>query len=315
MARSIGLDIGGTKIAGGLIDESGRVVRRASVPTPAHDPEGIVAAVAELVDELGADDLDAGLGVACAGYLDAERQHVRFAPNLAWRDFPLRDLVAQATGRATLIENDANAAAFGEHRFGAGRGSTNTVLVTLGTGVGGGIVLDGQLYRGAFGIGGEIGHIVVERDGRACGCGNAGCLEVYSSGSALLRSARERVEAADAEAALLTELCGGDATKLTGHLITQAAHDADPLARKLIGDVGRWLGEGLASISAVLDPGLYVVGGGVGEAGDLVLEPARAAYATHLTGTGHRPVAAIVQAELGNDAGMIGAAALAQEDR
>ncbi|MDF8265793.1 ROK family glucokinase [Luteipulveratus flavus] len=309
---TIGLDVGGTKIAAAVVDHDGRVLRREHVPTPASNPDAIVAALAGLVSRLGSDDT-AAVGVACAGYLDAERESIRFAPNLAWRDFPLRALLAQACGRTVVMENDADAAAYGELLHGAAQDADNMVLVTLGTGVGGAVVTERSLRRGAFGIGGELGHIRVERNGRPCPCGLRGCLEAYASGNALLAQARAAVTAGDPRATALGVRCGQDVDRLTGPDVTALAQDGDPLCVDLVAEVGRWLGEGLASIAAVVDPGLVVVGGGLSAAGDLVLEPLRTAYEANLTGQGHRPLPDVVPARLVNDAGMIGAAALARE--
>lgn len=312
--RSIGVDVGGTKVAAAVVSAGGTIERRTTVATPAQDPDAIVATIAGAIEELTEDGELLPVGVACAGYLDVARTTVGFAPNIAFRDYPLRERVVAATGRPVLLENDADAAAYGEYLHGAGSGATQLVMVTLGTGVGGGVVLDGRLYRGAFGVGGEVGHIRVERAGRLCGCGNRGCLEAYASGSALLRQARTLVRSADPAATELARACEGEPQRLTGAAVSAAAERGDAAAQALIVEVGTWLGEGLASIAAVLDPGVFVVGGGLSVVGDLLLEPARAAYAEHLTGRGHRPMADIVPGRLGNDAGIVGVAALAREE-
>lgn len=320
MALSIGLDIGGTKIAGGLVDDEGRIVRRARRDTPAENTDAIVTACAELIAEL-APGLDASgdarptVGVACAGYIDKAGATVLFAPNIAWRHEPLRDEIAAVSGMPVVIENDANAAAYGEYRFGGGQHAGDMVMLTLGTGVGGGIVFGDQVFRGSHGVGAEIGHMRLVPGGPLCGCGNRGCLEVYASGSALVREAREVVVAGGPDAEELSRLCGGDPERLTGQHVTQAAQGGDPASIALFATLGRWLGEGAASLAAVLDPELFVIGGGVAEAGDLVLEPARTAFANELTGGGHRPSPRFALAVLGNDAGVIGAAALAREGR
>jgi glucokinase len=187
------------------------------------------------------------------------------------------------------------------------------VLVTVGTGIGGGVVVDSRLVRGAFGIAGELGHMRVVPDGIRCGCGNRGCWEVYASGNALVREARELLASGALQAAAIAQACGGDPGALKGADITTLAQSGDPASIELIADLGRWVGEGAASVAAILDPELVVIGGGVVAAGDLLLEPARTAYGRQLTGRGHRPVAPIVAAALGNDAGLIGVAALAAE--
>ncbi len=315
MSTCVGVDIGGTKIAAGVVDEDGRVLRRARRETPAHDPDQIARAVADVVTELvdGAGDGETvtAVGVACAGLVDRAGETVVFAPNLAWRDEPLKARLRGLVGLPVVLENDANAAAWGEHRFGAAQGVDDMVLITLGTGVGGGIIESGQLLRGAHGLGAEIGHLRVVPDGHRCGCGNKGCWETYASGTALVREARSLVAGGSPHAGALADRCGGDPTALTGQMVTEVARTGDPAATELLEDVGRWVGEGAASLAAVLDPGLLVLGGGLSAAGNLVLDPARSAYARHLTGRGHRAVAPMTTATLGNDAGMVGVADLA----
>ena len=315
MTATIGLDIGGTKIAAGLVSLEGQIIAEARRDTPAHDPDRIAHEAAALVAELaGATDHKVvGVGVACAGFVNRTGSHVLFAPNLAWRDEPLKQRLEAIVNYPVTIENDANAAAWGEFRFGAAREADDMVLITIGTGVGGGIVSDSKLLRGAYGVGGELGHMRVVPGGLRCGCGNRGCWEMYGSGNALLREARELVASGTPHASALADACGGDPAKLRGRDVSEVAQAGDAAAVELLADLGTWIGEGAASVAAILDPELIVIGGGVAEAGDLLLEPIRAAYARQLTGRGHRPVAGIVPASLGNDAGLIGAAALAAE--
>ena len=320
MTLSVGIDIGGTKIAGSAVTAEGVIRHTARRETPAQDVDAISAAVVEIVGDLTEAAAAEGarvatVGVACAGFIDATGSTVLFAPNLAWRDEPLRDRLELATGLPVVLENDANAAAWGEFRFGAAREVDDMLLVTVGTGVGGGVVAEHQVVRGAHGVAAEIGHLRVVPDGHRCGCGNRGCLEQYASGSALEREARELVRGGSPHAAALAARCGGDPERLEGHMVTEAAREGDPAAVELLEDLGRWLGEGLASLAAVLDPAVVVVGGGVAAAGDLLLQPARAAFGRHLTGRGHRPVAPLVPALLGNDAGVVGAADLAASRR
>lgn len=314
MSLNIGVDVGGTKIAASTVDEDGQIRHRARRETPAQDVSAITAAIIEVVQELcerhGSEEVQA-VGIACAGFIDAEGAVVRFSPNLAWRDEPLAEGIATETGLFVVLENDANAAAWGEFRFGAAQEVADMIMVTLGTGVGGGIVSDHAVLRGTHGMAAEIGHMRVVPGGHRCGCGNRGCWEQYASGSALVREAREMVTAGSPHVAELAARCGGDPTALTGGMVTEVAQEGDPAARELLEDLGGWVGDGVASLVAILDPQMIVIGGGVSAAGDLVLEPARAAFARQLTGRGHRRVADIVVAELGNDAGMIGAADLA----
>ncbi|GAA0985881.1 Glucokinase [Nocardioides aquaticus] len=311
MSLTCGIDVGGTKIAGAVVAEDGTVLEHRRVVSPAEDPEAIEDAIVGLVADLGSRHALTGVGVGAAGYIDSGRSVVMFAPNIAWRDRALREDLQERTHLPVVVENDANAAAWGEFAFGAGSAFDDLLLVTVGTGVGGGVVVDGELYRGASGVAAEIGHMRVVPDGLPCGCGRHGCLEQYASGRALLRQTREAA-ATDPGAAVLVAAAGGDAEAITGLAITAAARDGDPFALRCLAGLGRWLGEGIASICAVLDPGVVVIGGGVSEAGDLLLDPTRAAFADQVIGTGYRPLPQIVQATLGNDAGVIGAADLAR---
>jgi len=311
LRATIGLDIGGTKISGCVIDSGGVVLARGRKDTPAHDPGAIVSESADLIRELSfGREIDA-VGVACAAFIDRTGSTVLFAPNLAWRDLPFKQLLETALDLPVIIENDANAAAWGEFRFGAAVGTADMVLVTVGTGIGGGVVTNGVLLHGAFGIAAELGHMRVVPGGIRCGCGNRGCWEQYASGTALVREARELVVSGTPHAARISELCAGDPDALTGPDVTKAAVEGDPAAVELLADLGTWIGEGAASVAAILDPELIVLGGGVAEAGGLLIDPAVAAFRRHLTGRGHRPEARFVLASLGNDAGMIGAADLA----
>ena len=307
-----GIDVGGTKIAGGVVDARGTVVEELKVESPAGDVEAIERAVAGLVLELGSRHDVTCVGVGAAGYVDNTRSHVYFAPNLAWRDIHLKAELERHVDLPVVVENDANAAAWGEFAYGAGHDVDDLLLVTVGTGVGGGVVLDGELHRGAFGVGAEIGHMRVVPGGILCGCGNQGCFEQYASGSALVRDTRAMVRGGSLLARDLLDRAGGDPDKIDGPLISEAAQEGDAFAIEQLAVVGRWLGEGIASLAAVLDPAVVVIGGGVSEAGDLLLEPVRAAFAGQLTGRGHRPMLEIRKALLGNRAGLIGAADLAR---
>ena len=309
---AIGVDIGGTKIAAALVGPDGSVLESAEVPTPAV-ADRVAETVADLVASLGADHPELGpvatIGVGAAGFVDVDRSTVTFAPNIAWRDEPLGRRLEHLTGRSVVVENDANAAAWGEFRFGAGSDIDDMVLVTVGTGVGGGIVHRGELVRGGFGAAGEIGHLRVVRDGRLCGCGRRGCFEQYASGSALVTAARERLTGGGAATAALAR-AAGDPADVTGPMITTLAQDGDPLAIDLLAELGQWLGEGCADLVAVLDPRVIAIGGGVAAAGELLLEPVRAAFEAHLPAAGHRRAAEIRLATLGQRAGLLGAADL-----
>lgn len=313
MSLSCGIDVGGTKIAGGVVDPSGTIVEELRVESPAEDTEAIEDAIAGLVNELASRHDITGVGVGAAGYIDKDRSTVLFSPNLAWRSLDLKADLAERIDLPIVIENDANAAAWGEFQYGAGEDVDDLLLLTVGTGVGGGIVLDGKLHRGAFGVAAEIGHLRVVPQGHLCGCGNRGCLEQYGSGSALVREARVGAEGRSLLAKDLLDRAGGDPEAIDGPMITEAARAGDTFSIELLADLGRWLGEGIASLAAVLDPAVVVIGGGVSEADDLLLDPMRTAFRTSLSGRGHRPVAEIRKASLGNDAGLIGAADLARQ--
>ena len=312
MGLTIGVDVGGTKVLAGVVDEKGVILAKSRRPTPSNSPTETADAIAAAVSEFRQEYEVEAVGIGAAGWIDETRSRVRFAPNLAWRDEPLRDIVEARIGLPVVVENDANAAAWGEYRFGAGRGHTHLILITVGTGIGCGIILDGRLYRGRFGVGGEPGHVRVVPDGRRCGCGNRGCWEQYCSGRALEREAREIVAASAAAGAGLLERVDGDIEAINGPVVTAAALDGDVTALECFEIVGAWLGQGVADLAATLDPGCFVIGGGVSEAGELLVGPARKAYEATLTGRGHRPFAELVVAELSELAGLVGAADLAR---
>ena len=219
------------------------------------------------------------------------------------------------TGLSVLVDNDANAAAWAEWRFGAAQNEEDMICLTLGTGIGGSLVIDGRPHRGRFGIAGEFGHMIVVPDGRPCECGNHGCLEQYASGNALIRDARAAVDRGEEYGKRLLERVDGDVEELNGLVVSELAREGDEDATRSLHEVGAWLGVGIANLAAAFDPGLFVVGGGVSDADDLLLEPARDAFRHTLTGRGFRPEALIVRAHLGNDAGMIGAADMARTVR
>ncbi|GAA1307018.1 MAG: ROK family glucokinase [Brachybacterium tyrofermentans] len=309
---SIGVDIGGTKIAAGVVDEDGGIIAATTRSTPATDAELIEAGVADAVAELRAEHEVVGVGVGAAGFVSADRRTVRFAANLAWRQRPLADELERLTGLPVVVENDANAAGWAEYRFGAATEAKHMLMVTLGTGLGGAIVLDGQLIRGGDGFAGEVAHMTAVPDGQWCGCGRKGCLEQYTSGTALVRTAKRRAAAGDPAMGPLVQAAGGAKKEIDGPLITRVAHQGDPGAQELIAELGTWLGLGMASISSLLDPEVIVVGGGVAAAGEMLLAPAREAYAANLTARTHRTLAPFVLASMGNRAGIVGAADLAR---
>lgn len=314
---AIGIDIGGTKVAGGLVDDRGVITRRLRRDTPHRSTspavveDVIVGVVSDLMSGMAADRVCA-IGIGAAGFVAADRATVAFAPHLSWRDEPLRDRLTARLTKPVFIDNDANAAAWAEWRFGAARGETHLVMITLGTGIGGGLLWNGEVIRGKHGIAGEFGHMQVVPEGHRCECGNRGCWEQYASGNALVREARALVTARSPIAMDMIARINGDPANLTGPLVTEAARAGDMMAVELLSEIGTWLGVGMANLAAALDPGMFVVGGGVSAAGELLLEPARIAFSRTLTGRGYRPEAGIVAARLGNDAGLIGAADLSR---
>lgn len=301
--------MGGTKIAGILMDPDGTIGARAEVATPAESTEGVIEATGGVADDLLEAGSPSAVGVGAAGMVEFAPGVMRSAPNIAWRDVPLRDRLADRIGLPCVLDNDANAAAWGEYRFGAGRGRRDLLVVTVGTGIGGGIIIGGSLLRGAHGFAAEIGHIIVEPDGPVCGCGNRGCWEQVASGQALDRRAREAADL-DAEGAIAR---AAGTARPAGIHVAAAAAAGDEEATRILAEVGRRFGEGLAGLANVLDPEAIVVGGGVAEVGEAFLGPARERFRETIEAPDHRPPVEIVPAALGNDAGAIGAAAMALE--
>lgn len=308
---TVGIDIGGTKVLAGVVSSSGQVLARDRRDTPGHDPAAVEDTIADIVLGFAREHDVVAVGIGAAGFVDAARATVLFSPHLAWRDEPVRAALMGRLGLPVVVDNDANTAGLAEARFGSGAGHRFVACVTLGTGIGGSLVLDGRVFRGANGMAGEFGHMQVVPDGHLCPCGNRGCWEQYASGNALVRDARELV-AADAPVARALREAAGDANGLTGPLVTEVARRGDPLARELLAEMGRWFGRGLASLTAAFDPSCIVVGGGVSEAGELLLGPTREAFARQLVGRGHRAEPPILRAALGTEAGFVGAADMAR---
>ncbi|CAN5873953.1 ROK family glucokinase [soil metagenome] len=312
---AIGIDIGGTKVAAGVVDPDGNVVDRTRRDTPSTSPTEVEDTIADIVRELRSRHYVVGVGIGAAGFVDITRSTVLFAPHLAWRHEPLRDAVQRRIAMAVVVENDANAAAWAEFRFGAAQREEDLVCITLGTGIGGAIMIGGHLYRGRHGMAGEFGHMQVVPGGHRCECGNRGCWEQYASGNALVREAREMAAVNSPLAQPMLADIGAEPADITGPMVSEAARRGDPAAQELLGEVGQWLGVGMAGLAAALDTGLFVVGGGVSAAGELLLAPARDSFRRTLTGRGFRSEARIVRAHLGNEAGLVGAADLARSRR
>ena len=310
--HAVGLDIGGTKIAGGVVTESGRILDRTKGPDPTRRPGGHLAALAGRAGRAPAPAKPRveAIGLGAAGLVERPGGIACWAPHNTYRRMELRRLLHERTGLPTSVDNDANAAAWAEARFGAGAAGGDLVLVTVGTGIGGGLVLDGRIHHGQHGFAGELGHMIVDPDGDRCACGNRGCLEAMASGSTLGRLGREPARRADpaGRLATLAALGGGP---VTGEVVFAAASEGDKVALALFERVGHWLGVGIASLVTIFDPDLVVVGGGVAATGELLLAPARASFERYVHARDHRDLPPVVPARLGADAGLVGAATLA----
>jgi glucokinase len=284
MRLIVGIDLGGTSIVVGTVAEDGSALYgHASRPTPVHlGPDGVVACMVELIDEslaatraaLGGTALDvAGVGIGAPGPLDTARGVVVLTPNLGWRDVPLRDKIAHATGLPAALDNDANCATLGEWWRGAARGARYVAGLTIGTGIGGGIVQDGRVYHGISDVAAEFGHMTIDLTGRRCKCGNYGCLEAYASGPAIAARAIEEIEAGTASS--IPEYVDGDLSRVTAQVVYEASTDGDPLALEVVRDTARFLGAGIANLVNMLNPEIVVITGGVTRAGERLFAPLR----------------------------------------
>lgn len=313
MGLTIGVDIGGTKVLGGVVDDDGTVLVTARRATPADDVAKTRDVIIDVVRELAGGQPIEAVGIGAAGWIDAGRSTVLFAPNLAWRDEPLRDVVSAGTGLPVVVENDANVAAWAEFRYGAAEDADDSmVLFTVGTGIGGGIVLGGQIVRGAHGVAAELGHVQAVPNGHLCGCGRRGCIEQYASGNALVRFAQSGAKDDAAKAAILLAKADGDVAGITGPMVTEAAREGDSVAIDAFHQIGTWLGVAMADMAQILDPQVIVIGGGVIEAGELLLSPARDSFIENLAHRAKSPIADVRAAKMGNMAGIVGAADLAR---
>lgn len=313
-APTIGVDVGGTKIAAGVVGPDGAIAKRTQVPTEAHDPAAIVDDIIGVARELADATPGVGaVGVGAAALVDVEAGVILGGPNLAYRDVAITERLSRELGLPSIVDNDANVAALGESVYGGGRDAGDQVMITVGTGIGSGIIIDGRIYRGGYGVGGELGHMVIDPEGPVCSCGNRGCWEALASGRAIGRLARQRVEGGAGADVLAA--AGGDIDAITGELVGDAANAGSAFARDVLTEIGRLLGIGLANVVNIFDPELIVLGGGaVAGTGDTLVEPARESMKAYIVGLGWRKrVAKVVAAVLGNDAGLVGAAVLARE--
>ena len=308
MRYCLGVDIGGTKILGAVVDEEGNILSRTRIPTDrAQGLDALPEAVDRFLAE--ADKPIAAIGLAVAGFVDYPSGRVAFGPNLAFSNPEIGQDISREYGLPVVVENDANAAAWAENRVGAGRGARHMLMVTVGTGIGGGVIADGRLYRGSRGYAGEFGHMPVTLEGLTCNCGAWGCLETLASGRALGRMAQER--AAGWPASEARRLADGNIERVTGAMVGKAADVRDPFALELLWELGTRLGVGLTALANAFDPEVIVVGGGVLEEGEAVLGGAREEMNQRFEGRVAPP--RVVSASLGNDAGVVGAAQLSLE--
>ncbi len=317
MRYLVGVDIGGTNIVVGTVSEDGTKVHGVrSVPTqPEEGPQAVLGRIARCVQAsiseaektagVGRDKI-VGVGIGSPGPLDREKGVVLLTPNLGWRDLPLRDLVSEAVGLPATLDNDANCAVYGEWWVGAARGSKYVVGLTIGTGIGGGIVIDGEIYHGTSDVAGEIGHTTIDSTGRLCKCGNYGCLEAYASGPAIAARAVEGI--VSGVDTVLPEYVHGDLTKITAQTVYEAAHANDEYALEVVRDTAKFLGAGVGNLVNIFNPDVVVIAGGVTMAGDRLFVPLRA----EVKRRAFKPAVEkcrIVPGELPGTAGVIGAVA------
>lgn len=319
----VGVDVGGTNIVVGVMPEDGsRELAMRSQPTRAElGAEMVVDRIVEMVEdaitvaraETGARREDfVGVGIGAPGPLDRERGMVLVAPNLGWRDLPLRDLVQERVGLPATLDNDANCATLGEWWTGAAKGGHNVIGLTIGTGIGGGIIFNGRLYHGSSDVAGEIGHTTIDSTGRRCKCGNYGCLEAYASGTAIAERAREALEVG--EASILPDMVQGRLDRITAHMVYEASERDDPLAREIVRETARFLGAGVANLLNTFNPDVVVIAGGVTQAGDALFEPLR----VEVRRRAFRPAVdacRIVPGTLPGSAGVVGAVATFLQQR
>ena len=310
-AVAIGVDVGGTKIAGAIVDTKGQIYSPLRIETPRATADDVIAALERTIERL----LEAipetseviGIGLAVAGTVNWKEGMIIQSPNLPFSNIKLRGIIESKLGLTTFMDNDANLATLAEKHYGVAQSAQDFVGLTLGTGIGSGIVYNGCLYRGATGAAAEIGHMVIEATGPQDSCGSYGCLEVMASGRTLVRLAKDAAES-DKES-LLLKLAQGDPQNITGPMITEVAHQGDKSALQVFREIGFWLGIGINNVVNIFNPELVIIGGGMAEAGELILAPARKVVAERALHP-NKDVAKIVLADLGNQAGVMGAAAL-----
>lgn len=310
---AVGVDVGGTRIAAGLVERKGRIVKDAKKLTPKTGPFAIVDMIIDLVSEVtvGIHPSEiAGIGIGLPAQVDFLRQEIEFCTNLPLAGVDVRSLVMSRTRTEVTVDNDGHLAAFGESRYGAAKGARDFLMITLGTGVGGGMFVNGEPYRGSRGLGGEIGHMVVDLDGPECPCGGHGHLEAFLGRPAIAAKGREAARAFSGRA--IVDAAGGEADAVTAEAVVLAARGGDPVAREILLGCGDVLGRALAGFVNMLNPRLVCIGGGIGESADMLVE--RSVEVMQGEALAGRRDVQVVQAVLGNDAGILGAAAMAFDE-
>jgi len=314
----LGVDLGGTKILTVVTNSQGKMLSRDHSITPAQKGhEAVIQSILEsahrAVERADVDISElTAVGIGAPGLSNPETGILFTSPNLAgWRDVPLRDIMQERLGKKTFVINDANAAALGEFYFGAARGIRNFIYITLSTGIGGGIIIDGKIYSGAIGAAGEVGHMTIDDEGPICNCGNRGCWEALASGTALAKEARHRIK--EGVATSILEYAEGDVEKVTAQVIYSAAEQGDSLAKELIARTGYYVGVGLANLINIFNPELIVIGGGLSNIGDMLLEPAFKVAEERAYMEAFQAVR-FASAELGRNSGVLGAAAFALQE-
>ena len=311
---TVGIDIGGTKVLGGVVNNKGEVLESIRKDTPKSGGQDLINVVIEIVKSLQLNHKIVGIGVSNAGIVSSDRRTIVAAGNISnWNNISLADALQAEFDLPAVVENDANAAIWAEYKFGNAQGLNPVMFFIIGTGMGGGLIIDGKLYRGANGIGAEFGHMMVKLDGEKCGCGAIGCIETYASGSALMRYAHEGINADPQAGKTLLQFGDGSLAGFTGKDLTKAAQAGNPIALSAFAKQSDWVGSAIASYTMLLDPEAIVIGGGVIDAGDLFLNPAIAAAQKYMPFAGKHPLPKIIAAKFANEAGLIGAADLVRE--
>ena len=316
-ALTIGIDVGGTKVLAGVVDSNGQIISRVRKDTPKSGGPQLVEVITEIVQEINQNPQFAGkitgVGLSWAGLISSDRSTIIDSPNISnCTNYPIGKLLSEKISLPVIVENDASAALWAEYKFGVAQNLNPVMFFIIGTGMGGGLIVDGNLHRGYSGAGAEFGHMIVQKDGQLCGCGTKGCIEQYASGTALLRIARELIQERPAQSAALLAKVEGKPENLTGSILTAAARENDEIALAAFKRQADWLGMAMASYTLILDPQAIIIGGGVVEAGELLIKPAAEAMVKYMPFGKDRNIPQVLAAKFGNDAGLVGAANLAR---